>query len=242
VGRVYPEIGIHVQGPLRGDQIAALVNGAAYLRSKGKHLCITIVNEPGLPVLIKAVDPQALIFYRLVFTDHDPSPLSWDGYWSTGYAWFLKFWAVYKNIPGVDVWIFCNEWISKDWSAEATRRFGEFYKELVDACHSNGVVCTVGDFAVVTPELWQIGILESMLVEAERLGMWLNYHCYSSQKAEGNTDMAFESEWFAMRWQKYVVKFPRLKVLGGETGNSGGNGLYRPETPRLIVQMADMVR
>jgi hypothetical protein len=112
----------------------------------------------------------------------------------------------------------------------------------MDACKENGTFCTVGDFSVGTPSMQAIPILKPMLQEAARLGMWFNYHCYSSQTAQGNTDMAFEAEWFAMRWQQIAEGVPDLKIVGGETGNSGGNGLYRQETPNLMQQFADMVK
>ena len=210
------------------------------MRSHGKHLCITIVDEPGLPYLIKQVDPEALIFYRQVWSAYDPSPR--DGGWKSGLEWFERFWPIYAQIPGVDVWIFTNEWVNNDWPQTDLERLRDFWLELLTVCRNRGILCTVGDFSVGTPSDLAVAVLRPVFVRAEAQDCYLNDHCYSSQRAEGNTDMAFEAEWFAMRWLKIIAGIETMKVLGGETGNSGGNGLFRTETPRLMVQYADMVK
>lgn len=198
------------------------------------------MNEPGLPRAIKAVDPLALVFYRTVYTDHDPSPR--DCFWPSGADWFNRFWPEYSQIPGVDVWVFTNEWVNNDWPDADLLRLAQFWREMIAEYVRHNVKGTICDFSVGTPSLRAVEILKPVFEEAARQGMYLNYHMYSNQSALGNTDMSYQAEWYAMRWQQIVAGIPGLKVVGLEAGNSGGNGLFRPETPACMMQLADMVK
>ncbi len=251
---MYYPIGLHVQAPLRPDQWDMILAGVRHVQAAGKRLVFTIVNESGLPKAIKAIMPAALVFYRPVFSAHDPTPRT-EG-WPSGESWFNRLWPHMQPVEGVDAWIFANEAHApgNKEGAEVIRRFNQFYEELVVACAKRSLVCTVGDFPPGKPghpslpdEAHYLPLIQGMLSAAEEHGMWLNYHAYCLTTA-GATDMqdGGGAAFSTMRWEIMAEGRPRLKIVGGETANAGKDatgreGVFRSATPALQEQFARMI-
>jgi len=164
---------------------------------------------------------------------------------ANGADWFEKWWnAEYSQVQGVDYFSFANEWFLNGQSRERVSGFAQFYIELMEACRTHGVVCTVGDFSVGTPglpsipqEANDIEWLAPMFDTAQRLGMPANFHTYDLPDPTGGI-MPREYTW--LRWLPYVKRWPNLRIWGGEAGPEG-SGLFRDDAPVRIQTYADVM-
>lgn len=212
---------------------------------------MTIVDEPGLPRMVFDIMPDAVIIYRQVFSGHDQIPRNNDGGFWDGADWFNKLWPFMADVPAT-YYQFVNEWLGNGETAEAVRRFGDFYIELGMACLNRGVKCTMGDFSTGTPgyptvpsEAHYLPALKAMLDFAEAHELPVNYHCYAPEP-DGALDMAAGAMYYFMRWETLCKDHPKLIVIGGEGSNAGKDrtgrqGIFRPESLSLMKQAASMI-
>jgi hypothetical protein len=242
-GRISSPIGVHYQLPANPDQREKLIAMCDVLHRAGKPLSVvTIVNDAWLVAEIRRVSPTTWINFRVVFSDRDKWPDFANN--ETGDTWFAYLWPHLSQGVGASSYQFANEWYSKETDVHTLTAWANMYTRLCKVCRFNQVICTVGDFSMGTIEDYHMDIFDEMFRTAAELGCPLDYHSYSANNRDGATNLSAGAEWFFMRWEKIAKKYPTLKILGGEIGNSGdGNDghLFRPETPALMRQGAQML-
>lgn len=215
-------------------------------------MSFTIVDEPGLAVLIKSLMADAILIYRWVASDHDPNPARSDTDFWTGEAWFNKLWPAESQGAGSDFFQFVNEWEGNTAADVFYQNFATFYTQLGNACLARRVMPTFGDFSVGTPpdannvqsgEAARFKLLDSMFVFASMYKIPVNVHLYSPEGA-GAFDMKPGEGFYTMRWEQIAVRYPLIQIIGGEGGNFGAGGrTFDPvKTPACMQQYADMLR
>lgn len=232
-------------GPIRSDQWDIILTGVGKAKAAGKRLVFFITNEPGLPEAIKAIMPDALIFYRVEFGTHTKNPE--ESGWPHGAAWVTRLWnSSYWAIRGVDVWIFCNEWWDNKRDLAFIQRFTTFYKQVIDECLRRGVACTVGDLPVGTPghplepaEAHQLPALQDLLNYCELKGMWWNQHLYDLIDEHGNL---IPREYSITRYRLVKQGHPRLKIAAGEMGNYGADGIFSDKTFQTMHDFCGLIK
>ena len=232
-------------GPTRRDQWDTILAGVRKAKAAGKRLVFFITNEPGLPPEIKAIMPDALIFYRAAFSAHDLNPEECG--WPHGAAWVKELWdRSYWSVQGVDVWIFTNEWWGNGRDVAFIQRFTTFWKQVIDECVRRGIVCTVGDLPVGTPghplepsEAHQLPALQELLTYCELKGMWWNQHLYDLVDEHGNL---LSREYSITRYRLVKQGHPRLKIAAGEMGNYGKDGTFSDRTFQTMHDIYSLIK
>ncbi len=230
-------------------------------QSVRRYPIFNCVMESGLPQFVKAILPEALVFYRVVFGTHDPAPRGADNAWSSGRDWFLRLWPHMSPLRDfVDAFIFANEWFGNQEPEDQVRRFVQFYGELIDVLPP-GVHCTVGDWGPGSPgyptvpdEAHQLPLMAPLFEQVIATGNWVNMHLYSPEYnpqqgvvEDGALDMAVGAPYYVMRWETIAARHPEIKIIAGEGSNAGKDrtgrvGVFRPETLNLMRQARTMIR
>lgn len=178
---------------------------------------IVVVAQPQLCANVKQISPRTHVTYRHWIGEDRFNPATANpNRWETGEEWLARFLPHIANVPA-DAFQFANEWYHFALTRGDVARYGQFYIELMQACKMRGITCTVGDFNVGHVEPHEVAALSPMFETAERLGMVLNYHAYSTEEGD-DTDMHADAPFYALRWVEWVRPFPNLRVLLGEAG------------------------
>lgn len=205
------------------------------LHAAGKPVAmVTVVEDAELCKRIREVSPSTYIVYRpWLFPDHESPARRPCEAWASGEQWLQNFLPIIaQRKPVFDAISLHNEWYPYALANGTPARFGQFYIELMEACHQRGIRCTFGDLAVgwVEPNAYES--LVQMFARGAALGMPFRYHSYTSPKDDMN--FGAESPWYSMRWVPWVRDFPTLKVVLGESGK-----YHKPRyvSPAVTVRM-----
>lgn len=230
-------VGLHFAGASAPAGILDLASG---LHGDNRWITsATICNDAGFLRNFRAVSPRTYIVWRPNVGAVDANPLA-DGQWVDPKVWLEKHWAEIEPHRGwFDAVQLANEFYNNQWSVGEVQRYGEWYAGLAVEADRRGVKVTVGDFAVGVVELDQWQYLDNMLRYAAANGHPLNYHMYSSPKAP--YDMAYEAEYYAMRWLFPAALYPALRVIGGEAGaGNWDQGIGHMDSARMRVMWAQV--
>lgn len=204
--------------------------GVRKLRAAGKHFVCNILGEPGLPRIIKAEDPEAVVCYRPhVLSTHDGDPEN-RGNWISGQAWLDMIWPEIVQIGPqyVDYWVLANEWGANVTSLDFVHNFANFYCQLIDACRGRQIKCTVCDFASGHPgwpeipdeAKWLLALVP-LFQKASQYGFPVGWHTYDLLDKYGQR---MPRSITLTRFKAYVAQFPNLMIIGTEGGNSTKDG------------------
>ncbi len=202
--------------------------GVRKFKAIDKRAVVNVLGEPGLPAIIKAEDPEALVCYRFAYTTHDPDPEAMG--WPHGSQLLDMRWDEMQQIGlhNVDYWILCNEWGGNVSSVDFITRFCKFYRELIDACIARGVKCTICDFASGHPGLPTISAeaawyepLRDLFAYAAAHGFAVGWHVYDLLDRYGNR---MPRDLTLTRFSSFVAEFPNLIIIGTEGGNATKDG------------------
>lgn len=250
-----PVIGIYVLGPIRPDQRAALLDGVRFYASLGINLGFALTNcDKALAWDIKLIMPGAVIEWRECFTDHDPMPWGFNGTLADPADWFAYMWTHYQDVGGVDYFSFHNEGWINGWSSEFVRRIGDFERRLIDIalphCKIAGLVFNVGTpgWPGLADEAHYLDDLAPCFQHMVDRDIPLDTHNYDAT-APGTIDL-MPRELTVLRFKTITARFPGLKVIAGEMGNSTkvrgdnptGDGMFGPWTPRYMQAFASLLQ
>lgn len=216
------KIGLHF---LAGPNTGQFLDAVSQLAAAGKELTsCTIVNDSGTAIEVKKRSPKTFVVYRLEVGN--PSDLTYN-------RGLSRIGLISSCPAGMDAYQFDNELPNSP----------EYHQGLMDGANQAGIKVCVGNWAVGTCPMQFDPATIAMLAQCARDKHYCAYHAYSSQKEpQGNQDMTFESEWYAMRWLPMLKQVPALMFVFNEYGNFTANFVGIQQMIALMTQFNSMLQ
>jgi hypothetical protein len=231
----YRRMGLHIH---IGNNAAQCVQVYRECAQAGKPLPLAVViNNTGLVDAIKDVSPSTFVVARLGINEQtgtDSLPLVQDDKMANMLAGEKRFNERYAPCRA-DCYQVCNEHYSGAYPVWKVEAMSDFYLGIMAAAKARGTLVTIGDFSAGTPEDHHLELMQPMLAQAEINGCPLCYHAYSAPNV---MDMTYQSEWYAMRFERIIRNYPKLRVVLGEAGGYGNNGA---DPMKLVRQLQAML-